>query len=69
LAKNRQKIDHQGPGPKMIEKDISANRGRCHLNQNGDTATVAGFSGPEEILSALARRYKMTKLPIKNVSG
>ncbi len=37
-----------------------------HLIRNGDTVTVGGFvaqSGPEELLSALARRYKSTKSP------
>lgn len=36
------------------------------LIRNGDTVTVGGFvaqSGPEELLSALARRFKATKCP------
>jgi propionate CoA-transferase len=37
-----------------------------HLIQSGDTVTVGGFvtqNAPEEILAALARRYKVTKKP------
>jgi propionate CoA-transferase len=37
-----------------------------HLIQNGDTVTVGGFvtqNSPEEILSALSRRYKSTQKP------
>jgi propionate CoA-transferase len=37
-----------------------------HLIQNGDTVTVGGFvtqNSPEEILSALSRRYKATQNP------